>query len=34
MSLGGTNDAVTGINLTNAELAQIQTTKAGTDHHR
>ena len=29
MSLGGTNNAVAGINLTDAELAQIQTTSAG-----
>ena len=30
MSLGGTNSAVAGINLTDAELAQIQTTATGT----
>ena len=30
MSLGGTNNAVTGINLTSAELAQIRTTAIGT----
>ena len=30
MSLGGTNNAVAGINLTDAELAQIQTTATGT----
>ena len=30
MSLGGTNSAVAGINLTDAELAQIGTTSAGT----
>ena len=30
MSLGGTNAAVAGINLTDAELAQIYTTAAGT----
>ena len=30
MSLGGTNNAVTGINLTDAELAQIYTTASGT----
>jgi hypothetical protein len=30
MSLGGTNNAVAGINLTDAELAQIQTTASGT----
>ena len=30
MSLGGTNNAVAGVNLTNAELAQIQTTSTGT----
>ena len=30
MSLGSSNDAVTGINLTAAELAQIQTTSTGT----
>ena len=29
MSLGGTNNAVSGINLTDAELAQIQTTATG-----
>ena len=30
MSIGGTNNAVAGINLTNAELAQIYTTATGT----
>ena len=30
MSIGGTNNAVTGINLTDAELAQIYTTASGT----
>jgi hypothetical protein len=30
MSIGGTNNAVNGINLTNAELAQIYTTASGT----
>ena len=30
MSLGGTNNAVAGVNLTDAELAQIQTTATGT----
>jgi hypothetical protein len=30
MSIGGTNNAVNGINLTDAELAQIYTTAAGT----
>ena len=30
MSLGGTNNAVDGINLTDAELAQIYTTASGT----
>jgi hypothetical protein len=30
MSLGGTNNAVAGINLTNAELAQVYTTASGT----
>ena len=30
MSLGGANDAVAGVNLTDAELAQIQTTAIGT----
>jgi autotransporter-associated beta strand protein len=29
MSLGGTNDAVAGVNLTDAELSQIRTTSAG-----
>ena len=30
MSLGGTNSAVVGVNLTDAELARIQTTATGT----
>ena len=30
MSLGGANNAVAGVNLTDAELARIQTTAAGT----